>query len=85
MTRIVFWDVQHGNAANIATPAGRHFVIDLGTGKHGEDNPAFSPLRHLKNRWGVTRLDAVIVTHPHRDHIDDITNFDLMSPRFLQA
>lgn len=83
MTRVVFWDVQHGNAAYVETPGRKRFVVDLGTGKHAEGNPAFSPLRHLKYRWNVAHLDAVIVTHPHRDHIDDISNFGLLSPGTL--
>jgi competence protein ComEC len=83
MTKVVFWDVQHGNAAYVETPGRKRFVVDLGTGKHAEGNPAFSPLRHLKYRWNVARLDAVIVTHPHRDHIDDISNFGLLSPGTL--
>ena len=83
MTKVVFWDVQHGNAAYVETPGRKRFVVDLGTGKHGEGNPAFSPLRHLKYRWNVARLDAVIVTHPHSDHIDDISNFDLLNPGTL--
>lgn len=83
MTKVVFWDVQHGNAAYVETPNKKRFVVDLGTGKHAEGNPAFSPLRYLKYRWSVARLDAVIVTHPHRDHIEDISNFDLLSPGTL--
>ena len=28
-------------------------------------------------------MDEVIITHPHLDHIDDILNFDLLSPRMM--
>ncbi len=80
MTKFVFWDVQHGNATYFSTPNGRHFVIDLGTGKLGDGNPDFSPLLHLRDSWGVSRLDSVIITHPHRDHLDDIFNFDALNP-----
>ncbi len=31
----------------------------------------------------MTRLDKVIVTHPHMDHIEDVLNFDLLDPRVL--
>ncbi len=78
---IVFWDVQHGNANYIKTPNGKHIVIDLGTGSYESNDKEFSPLLHLKNKWGVEQLDYVIITHPHRDHIDDILNFDKLSPR----
>lgn len=79
---IVFWDVDHGHAAYLQSPNGRHIVIDLGTGSYGS-NFEFSPLEHLKSQYGVTQLDYVIITHPHVDHIDDIFNFDVMSPKIL--
>jgi competence protein ComEC len=80
---IVFWDVQHGCATYIKTPNGTHIVQDLGTGSYGTSNKEFSPLLHLKNKWKVNQLDYVIITHPHKDHIDDIMNFDEFSPRVL--
>jgi beta-lactamase superfamily II metal-dependent hydrolase len=79
----VFWDVQHGSAAYINTPANEHLVIDLGVGSYKEANLQFSPLLHLKRRYGVQRLDGVVITHPHRDHLDDIGNFGELSPRVL--
>ena len=81
-TIFVFWDVQHGSAAYIRTPNGKHMVIDLGTGSY-EGNNTFSPLYHLKNEYNVHQLDAVVITHPHRDHLDDICNFDALSPKAL--
>jgi len=78
----VFWDVKHGSAAYIQTPNGKHIVIDLGIGSYENSNDVFSPLWHLKNS-GINRLDAVIITHPHTDHLDDIANFDLLSPKIL--
>jgi competence protein ComEC len=80
---MVFWDVEHGSAAYIKTPGGRHIVIDLGIGSYGDSDSTFSPLLHLKQKWGVEHLDAVIVTHPHTDHIDDISNFDALHPAVL--
>lgn len=81
MIRFVFWDVQHGNATYFSTPHGQHIAVDLGTGKLGDGNPAFSPLLHMRDSWGVSQLDSVILTHPHRDHLDDIFNFDKLYPR----
>jgi competence protein ComEC len=81
---MVFYDVQHGSATYIKTPNGKHIMIDLGTGSIQDSNATFSPLLHLKNKWNVARLDLVVVTHPHRDHIDDIFNFDKLSPRALR-
>ena len=82
-TTFIFWDVQHGSAAYIQTPSGRHIAVDLGTGSYAEDN-TFNPLWHLKYSYNVQQLDAVIITHPHRDHLDDIFNFDLLSPKTLR-
>jgi beta-lactamase superfamily II metal-dependent hydrolase len=81
MLQIVVWDVQHGNAAYLRTPNGRHIVVDLGAGSYGSSERTFSPLLHLKYKWGVELLDGVIITHPHRDHLDDIFNFGELSPR----
>ena len=81
-TKVVFWDVQHGNAVYINTPNNRHIVIDLGIGSYGSGQE-FSPLKHLKYTYGIDQLDYVVITHPHLDHIDDILNFDLLSPKVL--
>ncbi|GAB6179013.1 hypothetical protein JCM14036_03320 [Desulfotomaculum defluvii] len=83
MLTIVVWDVQHGSAAYIKTPNGKHIVIDLGVGSHNDNNETFSPLLHLKANWDVNQLDEVIITHPHTDHIDDIFNFYELSPKVL--
>jgi beta-lactamase superfamily II metal-dependent hydrolase len=80
---IVFWDVQHGHMTYIKTPNNRHVVIDLGTGDYSKGKEAFSPLEHLKYKYGVNQLDYVVITHPHLDHIDDILNFDMMSPKIF--
>jgi beta-lactamase superfamily II metal-dependent hydrolase len=81
---MVVYDVQHGNATYVETPNGSHIMIDLGTGSLEDSDATFSPLLRLKNHWEVDRLDLVVITHPHRDHIDDIFNFDKLSPRALR-
>ena len=75
--RFITWNVQHGSAALVQTPNGQQIAIDLGAGE------GFSPLRYMKFQMGVNRLDEVIVTHPHMDHIEDVLNFDLLDPRAL--
>ena len=80
---IYFWDVQHGHAAYVRTPNGRHLVFDLGIGDYSLGDESFSPLKHLKNSLGVKQLDYVCISHPHLDHIDDILNFDLLNPKVL--
>ena len=74
--RLIVWNVQHGSAAYIQTPNGKHIAIDLGAGD------SFSPLNALLQA-GVSRLDHVTITHPHMDHIDDILNFDSLTPGTL--
>lgn len=81
MLEIVVWDVQHGSAAYINTPDGRHIVVDLGAG--GENGGWFSPLQTLRSNRGVHNLDAVIVTHPHRDHLEDIVGLLDLCPKVL--
>jgi competence protein ComEC len=83
---MVFWDVQHGSAAFIKTPTGKKLIIDLGVGSFMKpDDATFSPLWHLRNVYGVTSADALVITHPHADHLDDIYNIDLVPPRMLIA
>jgi hypothetical protein len=78
---MTFWDVQHGNAIYVKTPNGMHIAQDLGTGSYGRKDIQFSPLCHIRNNLEVDQLDLAIITHPHKDHIDDIMNFDRLSPR----
>jgi competence protein ComEC len=81
MLKIIIWDVQHGSSSYIKTPSGKHIVIDLGTGSNKQTQ--FSPLLYLKRNYNVSKLDKVVITHPHTDHIDDIFNFDELSPEIL--
>lgn len=80
---VVVWDVQHGSATYIRTPDGKHIAIDLGVGSLHPTLDRFSPLLHLRRRYGVECLEWLILTHPHRDHLDDIGNLMTMKPRAL--
>jgi hypothetical protein len=82
MLEFFFWDVQHGHATYVHTPNDRHMVVDLGIGSFSTRHE-FSPLQYLRSHFGVNQLDYVVITHPHRDHIDDIYNFDRMNPLIL--
>ena len=75
--KFITWNVEHGSAALIQTPNGQQIAIDLGAGA------GFSPLQHMKYGIGIHQPDKVIITHPHMDHIEDILDFDLLSPRNL--
>ena len=78
---MIFWDVQHGHSTYIKTPNGRHIMIDLGTGDYSGKNLAFSPLYNLRTTFGVQQIDYLIITHPDKDHIDDILQIDYLKPK----
>jgi competence protein ComEC len=57
---VSFFDVGQGDAVLIQVPGGATVLIDGG--------PGSSVLDRLKES-GVAKLDAVILTHPHADHL----------------
>lgn len=74
---IVVWDVQHGNAIYMKTPNGTNIMFDIGMRSH-RNGWEFSPLKYLKYKWRVDRLHYLVISHPHADHMNDISNmFDL--------
>ncbi len=58
-----FIDVGQGDAMLIRTPAGRRMLIDAGT--HESADAVCAAI----DRSGGAKLDVVIGTHPHEDHI----------------
>lgn len=66
---ILIFNVKHGNAVHIRTPNDKEVLIDCGS----NDSDGFSPSEYLikQNR----KIDYLIVSHPHCDHISDIKNF----------
>ncbi|MEM1042980.1 MAG: DNA internalization-related competence protein ComEC/Rec2 [Bacteroidota bacterium] len=65
---VVFFDVGQGDAALLSLPNGRHVLVDAGVRDPYTDQGERTLLPHLR-RYGVDRLDAVVVTHPHADHL----------------
>lgn len=80
------WDVKHGNAIYIKTPNDKHIVIDLGVGDYSEGQDDRSPLETLANHYKIDKIDLLIITHPHKDHIKDILNLDKLKlgPKIIQ-
>ncbi len=65
---VVFFDVGQGGATLITTPADRHVLVDAGPRSPGGSEAEFAILPYLE-RWGIRRLDAVVITHPDEDHL----------------
>ncbi|MTV47387.1 MBL fold metallo-hydrolase [Heliobacillus mobilis] len=58
-----FIDVGQADSILIQTPAGQAVLVD---GGNRDDGP--SVVKYLRSQ-GISRLDAIIATHPHEDHI----------------
>jgi competence protein ComEC len=61
-------DVGHGDAAVVFPPGGGAVLVDGGDRTEFRDNGRAIVLPFLLAH-GVTRLDAIIATHPDRDHV----------------
>ncbi len=71
--RVTIIDVGQGDAILVETPRGARLLIDAGPGGFG-----FSAgerfIEPLLRRKGIDRLDAVLLTHPHADHIGGVSH-----------
>jgi beta-lactamase superfamily II metal-dependent hydrolase len=65
--RIIVLSVGQGDCA-VVQSQGRAILIDVGPPEVGKKA---SLLAHL-NQYGVTRLDAVLLSHPDLDHVGDL-------------
>lgn len=61
-------DVGQGDAFLLRLPSGRWLAVDAGPGGSGWDAGAARVAPHLR-RAGARRLEALILTHPHGDHV----------------
>ena len=71
--RITFLDVGQGDAIHIQTPSDKHIVVDVGRWSPGYDSGSRTITPYLKH-LGVEKLDAVVLSHPHADHIGGIVS-----------
>lgn len=67
---VKFYDVEHGSCTHVITPSGKHLLFDIGT------KSSISICKHLKNEYfrNSGKLDMLVITHPHIDHIADLEN-----------
>jgi beta-lactamase superfamily II metal-dependent hydrolase len=72
---VSFIDVGQGDSEFIQTPSGKTMLIDAGIPEMGG-----KVADYIKSR-GVKKIDILVVTHPHNDHIGGIptviNNFDI--------
>lgn len=73
--KVHFINVGQGDSEFIQTPSGKTMLIDAGTNEAGN-----SVVSYLKN-LGISKIDILVGTHPHEDHIGGmdnvINNFDI--------
>jgi beta-lactamase superfamily II metal-dependent hydrolase len=79
-SEITVWDVLHGNCITVHTPDRQWIVIDLGLGSHKRNSLLFSPLQHLMQTKKLKKIDLAILTHPHKEHIEDIFTLAKLKP-----
>lgn len=65
--KIHYIDVGQGDSILVQYPNGANMLIDAGPGSAKADLVAYLKAQN------ITKLDAVVVTHPHEDHIGGMT------------
>ncbi len=66
---VTFLDVGQGDAALVQMPGGATILIDGGGTYDGSFDPGAWVVEPFLRARGITRLDAVVLSHPHPDHM----------------
>src|ERR1044071_1160064 len=67
---IYFIDVEGGQSTLIVTPAGQSMLIDAGWDGFDDRDP--KRILAAVRDAGITRIDYLVITHFHRDHIGGV-------------
>lgn len=68
---ITFLDVGQGDAIHIKTPCDKHLLVDTGIWAPGRNSGEEVIVPYLKEK-GIQKLDGILLSHPHADHIGGI-------------
>lgn len=69
---VVALDVGQGDAVLVRFPSGGAMLVDAGGLPRGDFDPGARVVAPALRALGVLRLDRVVVTHPHRDHLGGV-------------
>ena len=79
--KIIFYDVEHGSCTHIITPNHKHILIDVGS-KTDKSIVDYICAKYFYGQNG--RIDELIITHPHEDHIYELPNvYNRLRPKIL--
>lgn len=68
---VIFFDVGQGDAALVTFPNRSRLLIDAGMRDDYGDQGLRTVLPHL-TYYGIDALDAIVVSHPHSDHLGGV-------------
>ena len=70
--RVTFLDVGQGDAALVEGPGGFVMLIDGGGAIHGSFDPGARVVGPVLRRKGIDRIDLVVLSHAHPDHMNGL-------------
>lgn len=69
---VLFFDVGHGDAALIHLPNNKTLLIDAGP-QYRETDAGSQIIAPFLQQANVPKIDAVVITHPHADHLGGLS------------
>jgi competence protein ComEC len=68
--KITVWNVERGTSIYVVAPNGKKVFLDCGSSSE------FSPALEVNPDYETKKLDYLVISHPHQDHITDLQNID---------